>query len=135
MLTQKRPRKEMRISMSMPVHKTREPIMDTPVSTSDGVQFGFVKEIHGSYFKIDVPMGRDYWLSQEYINDSTLDMVTLSLRKDELDEHRLSAPGLEDVDAETEDGGILSSAEVLTQREHMERELELQREKMRSGLI
>lgn len=109
--------------------------MDTPVSTSDGVQFGFVKEIHGSYFKIDVPMGRDYWLSQEYINDSTLDMVTLSLRKDELDEHRLSAPGLEDVDAETEDGGILSSAEVLTQREHMERELELQREKMRSGLI
>jgi hypothetical protein len=115
----------------MPAHKVKQPVIDTPVATIDGEQFGYVKDLHGSYFKIDVPMARDFWLAQEYIASSTLDVVTLSLRKDELDEHRLAEPGLEDPVGE----GMLSSAEMLTQREHMERELEMQREKMRSGLV
>lgn len=118
--------------MSTPTSRGSEPIIDTPVTTSDGKQFGYVMELHGSYFKIDVPMARDFWLSQEYIAESSLDSVVLTLRKDELDEHRLAEPGLET--SETGDLSVLSSAEVLTQREHMEHELEEQRDRMRAGL-
>ena len=119
--------------MSIPANQANEPIIDTPVTTRDGEQFGYVKELHGSYFKIDVPMARDFWLSQEYIAENTLDNVILTLRKDELDEHRLSEPGLDASDPD--DGGVISSAEALAQREHMERELEAQRERMRAGLV
>ncbi len=119
--------------MSISMTHAKEPIIDTPVSTRDGQQFGYVKEIHGGYFKIDVPMARDFWLSREYIAENSLDSVVLSLRKDELDDHRLSEPGLDPVDSD--DSGVLSAAEALSQRERMERELEAQRERMRAGLV
>ncbi|MEO8541133.1 MAG: hypothetical protein ABI577_15430 [bacterium] len=122
--------------MSSPLPKVREPIMDTPVFTLDGEQFGYVKEIHGGYFKIDVPMARDYWLSTSYIADSTLDRVTLTLRKDELEEHRLSKPGVEvEASERLAHDAVISDAEALTQRERMERELEAQNERLRAGNI
>jgi hypothetical protein len=111
------------------MQKVLEPIMDTPVFTLDGEKFGFVNELHGDYFKIDVPMARDVWLSKSYIGDSTLDRVTLTLHKSELKEHELSAPGVE---RQVEDG-VLSDAEALTQRERMERELAAQNERLRDG--
>ena len=117
--------------MSTPTQPANEPVLNTPVFTLDGEQFGFVKELQGGYFKIDVPMARDYWLSTAYIANSTLDRVNLSLRKAEVDEHRLSAPGLE---SQTHSEGIISDTDMLSQRERMERELEAQRERMRSGL-
>lgn len=115
--------------MTTPVQKALEPIMDTPVFSLDGEQVGFVKEIHGGYFKLDAPMARDYWLSTRYIADSTLDRIQLTLRKNEMDDHRLAAPGTE---AQTADG-IISDDEALTQRERMERELEMQNERLRTG--
>ena len=115
--------------MSTPTQRVKEPILNTPVWTLDGDQFGYVNEIRGGYFKIDVPIALDYWLSMAYIADSTLDQVTLSLRKDELEAHRLSAPGIEQAHSE----GVISDADMLSQREKMERELEAQRERMRSG--
>lgn len=117
--------------MTSPTQHVKEPILNTPVFTADGDQFGYVKEVHGGYFKIDVPMAVDYWLSATYIAESTLDRVTLSLNKDELSEHRLSAPGIE---TQEHSEGVISDADMLTQRERMERELEEQRAKMRAGL-
>lgn len=115
--------------MSSPMQQVREPIVDTPVFSLEGEKVGYVKEIHGGYFKIDVPMAKDYWLSTVYIADSTLDRVSLTLRKGEMDEHRLSAPGAEAQDSD----GIISDVQALSQRERMERELAAQNERLRQG--
>jgi hypothetical protein len=106
--------------------------LNTPVVTLDGDQFGYVKELHGGYFKIDVPMGKDFWLSTAYIGDHNMDRVTLTLRKDELDEHRLEAPGLEHQEAGS---GVLDDQVMLSQRERMERELAQQNERLRTGSV
>ena len=117
--------------MSSPMQQVREPIVDTPVFSQDGHQVGFVKEIHGGYFKLDVPMAKDYWLSTIYIADSSLDRVNLNLKKDEMDEHRLSAPGAEAQDSDA----VISDVQALTQRERMERELAEQNERLRKGEV
>lgn len=109
--------------------------LNTPVCTLDGDQIGYVKEVHGGYFKLDVPMSKDFWLSTAYIGDHTMDRVTLTLRKDELDEHRLEAPGLERGTEENSSTGIISDADMLSQREKMERELAQQNERLRSGIV
>ncbi len=44
-------------------------------------------------------MAKDFWLRTAYIADHTMNHVTLTLRKDEVEEHRLEAPGLETQDA------------------------------------
>lgn len=106
-----------------------EPLIDTPVYSADGEQFGYVKELQGGYFKIDVPMAKDYWLSTAYIQDCTMDKVRLTLNKEEVDEHRLSAPGAENQNADH----VLSDRDALAQRERMERELEEQRARLRAG--
>lgn len=116
--------------MSTP--KITEPMVDTPVYSADGEQFGYVKEVQGGYFKIDVAMAKDYWLSTTYISDCTMDKVTLSLPKGEIDEHRLSAPGAEN---QNNDDKVLSDADALQQRERMERELEEQRARLRTGQL
>jgi hypothetical protein len=116
----------------MTAPKVHEPVVDAPIFTLDGEQFGYVREVHGGYFKIDVPMARDYWLSSSYIGDATLERVTLTLRKDELEEHRLSAPGLETQESSS---GVIDDQAMLTQRERMERELEQQNERLRSGIV
>ena len=76
-------------------------------------------------------MAKDHWLSTAYIAESTLDRVTLSRPRAEIDEHRLSAPGIE---GQEHTEGVISDVDMLTQRERMERELEEQREKMKAGL-
>lgn len=115
--------------MSSPLQQVREPIVDTPVFSRDGHQVGFVSEIHGGYFKLDVPMARDFWLSTVYIAENTLDRISLTLKKDEMDEHRLSAPGAEAQDPDA----VISDVQALTQRERMERELAAQNERLRQG--
>jgi hypothetical protein len=108
--------------------------LNTPVVTLDGDQFGYVKELHGGYFKIDVPMGKDFWLSTAYIGDQNMDRVTLTLRKDELDEHRLEAPGLEHQES-AGSAAVIDDQTMLSQRERMERELAQQNERLRSGIV
>lgn len=106
-----------------------EPLVDTPVYSADGEQFGYVKELQGGYFKIDVPMAKDYWLSTAYIDNCSMDRVSLNLKRDQIDEHRLSAPGAENQNSDR----VLSSEDALAQRERMERELEEQRARLRAG--
>jgi len=108
--------------------------LNTPVITLDGEQFGYVKEVHGGYFKLDIPMGKDFWLSTAYIADHNMDRVTLTLRKDEVDDHRLEAPGLE-TQEQAGSAAVIDDQVMLSQRERMERELAQQNERLRSGLV
>ncbi len=117
--------------MTSPIQQVREPIVGTPVFSRDDQKIGYVREVHGGYFKVDAPMAKDYWLSATYIADSTLDRISLNLRKDEIDEHQLTAPG---VDAQDSDG-IISEEQALSQRERMERELAAQNERLRKGQV
>lgn len=110
----------------------QRPTVGASVWTSDGVQFGSVKEVQGDYFKIDVPWATDYWLSCAHVAEAAGDSTILRLPKDELDDHRLEAPGVDSLEEAATP--LFSSTEVAEQRERMERELELQKERMRSGL-
>ncbi|MBE0610009.1 MAG: hypothetical protein IH609_11540 [Dehalococcoidia bacterium] len=109
----------------------RRPAVGASVWTNDGKQFGHVKEVKGDYFKVDIPWSPDYWLSCAHIAELDGSRAILRLREHEVDEHRLEQPGLDSVE---ETAGVFSSTEVAEQRERMERELETQKEQMRSGL-
>lgn len=115
--------------MTSSARQVREPEIDTPVMTAEDELLGYVKEVRGGYFKINAPRAQDFWLSNLYIESNTMDHVTLSLNKYQVKEHRLAAPGAEF----QEPDGIVSDADALAQRERMERELELQRARMRNG--
>lgn len=121
--------------MSTPLSGTREPVLNTPVFTLDGSEFGQVKELHGGYFKVDVPMARDFWLSTAYISHCNLERVNLNLRRDQLEDHRLSAPGADAILSDAPKDAVISDAEALNQRERMERELETQNARIRAGLL
>lgn len=114
--------------------ETNQIALNTPVITLDGDQYGYVKELHGGYFKIDVPMAKDFWLSQVYIGDYNMDRVTLTLRKDEIEEHQLEAPGLE-TQEQAGHGAVIDDQAMLSQRERMERELAQQNERLRAGNV
>jgi len=109
------------------------PARGASVISSDGEQFAYVKEVRGGYFELDVPMARDFWLSCAYIESADDRQVRLSITRDDVDEHRLSAPGIETSDdphrADVEDK-VISNEEALTQRERMERELAEQRARL-----
>lgn len=104
---------------------TRNAQADLPIGGAifdrDGLQFAYVKEVKGGYFKLDLPMARDIWLSSGYVTESTGNEVRLSITRDEADEHKLSAPGLEQEAASSD--RLLDDETALRQREHMEREL------------
>ena len=98
--------------MSSTANRLRTPTIGAAVNTINNEHVGSVKEIHGDYFKVDVAMGRDFWLKRDFIADGTPELVTLTIGKSEIDAHRLAEPGLE----HPEDPEILNSAAVL--REH-----------------
>lgn len=113
------------------------PSIGAAVTTSDGSQFAYVKAVKGGYFELDVPMARDFWLSRQYIASTNDRQVSLNIDRDEVDEHRLGAPGLEELEdphRATAQDRMLSHEEVLTQRERMERELLAQRARMEKEL-
>src|SRR5205814_2269957 len=108
------------------------PDIGAPIYASDGQQFGSIKEVRGGYFKVDAPMSKDFWLSAAYIGVSDSQSVRLTITREQVDEHRLEAPGLEsgsDAYVETQDA-VISDKEALAQRERMERELAEQRARM-----
>jgi len=106
------------------------PQVGDSVWTSDGNQFAYVKELHGDYFKLDVPMAEDYWLSCTHISDYRDGKVTLKFPRSEADGHKLSEPGTEQP---VEATGVISQEDMVDQRERMERELAAQRERLRNG--
>jgi hypothetical protein len=101
------------------------------VISRDGNNFANVKTVRGGYFELDVPRAHDFWLSSAYVATSADGHVTLNLSRDEVNEHRLNAAGIELPDTHGEVGDrVIGDDEALAQRERMERELQEQRSRM-----
>lgn len=107
------------------------PRVGAAVMAKDGEQVGKVSEISGSFFKVDAPMRRDFWLSVEYVGLCAPDKVQLAFEKKELGDHKLAGPGIEPAEDPmremARDAVILTDDELLEQRARMERELAEQR--------
>lgn len=66
------------------------------VYTMDGGKLGEIKEVRGDYFKVDVSMMPDYWLTTECIRGGTVggDRVDLAFDKDSLGDYKVDKPAL-----------------------------------------
>jgi hypothetical protein len=62
------------------------------IFTSDGDNLGTVREIHGPYFKVDVPMQPDYWLPMASISSGAGNRVVLSFPKERLGDYKTTLP-------------------------------------------
>ena len=73
--------------MSMPVNS---PAIGCDVYTADGNKLGTVKEVQGTYFKVDAPMQPDYWLACDCIRGGMggVSRVDLTFEKDDLSKHK-----------------------------------------------
>lgn len=64
-----------------------------PVFSSDGEHLGRVKEVSGQQFKVDVPMGPDYWLDRDGIASVRPgDRLVLRYSRDDVDEVKMDGP-------------------------------------------
>jgi len=96
------------------------------IATADGEDLGTLKQIEGSYFKVDAPLQRDYWLCTDDIASTDEGAVVLSFDKETLGDHKHDAPGLEPDDDPFRDvtiAPVLGEDDLLEQRATMEREL------------
>jgi hypothetical protein len=110
----------------LPLDKHPTPKMGLAVITSDGAHLGTVRETSGSYFKVDAPMHKDYWLSDQLVKALDDAGVVLEVPKDDVAQYRRNEPGLEpgeDVFERIAGNAVLTSEEMLEQRANMEREL------------
>ncbi|MEX0784246.1 MAG: hypothetical protein WD557_16520 [Dehalococcoidia bacterium] len=66
------------------------------VYTMDGDKLGEIKEVRGDYFKVDVSMQPDYWLSTECIRGGTVggDRVDLAFDKSKLGDYKVDKPAM-----------------------------------------
>ena len=73
--------------MSMP---SNTPQIGYDVYTSDGSKLGTVKEVEGTYFKVDAAMQPDYWLSCDCVRGGMggSNRVDLMFGKSELDTYK-----------------------------------------------
>jgi hypothetical protein len=111
----------------------RMPAPGTRVTSADGETVGTVRNVHGGYFELEARMGQDFWLSRAYVGTADEREVCLNISRQEVDAHRLSAPGLEtsdDADRAAVEDRVISDEEALSQRERMERELAEQRARL-----
>ena len=72
------------------------PVLKAPILTADGEELGQVGEVIGQFFKVDVPMRRDYWLDCTDITtvEGDVPLIVLSFKKAELDAHKRKEPSL-----------------------------------------
>ena len=110
----------------MPLEKPHSAEPGVAVISSDGARLGTVKETSGSFFKIDAPMHRDFWLSERLVKARDESGLLLDIPRNAVAEHRLDEPGLEPTEDPFEriaGNAVLTEAEMLDQRAQMEREL------------
>ncbi|MCZ2111289.1 MAG: hypothetical protein LC118_17255 [Dehalococcoidia bacterium] len=113
------------------------PARGAAVVSSDGEQFARVRQVRGGYFELDIPLARDFWLSCAHIASADAGRVLLNITRDDVDEHRLTAAGLETANdphhADASDS-LLSDEEELIQRERMEHAIADQHARMEKEL-
>jgi hypothetical protein len=110
----------------LPLDKHHTPQKGLSVITRDGAHLGTVRETSGSYFKVDAPMHRDYWLSDDLVKALDDGGVVLDVLKDDIGQYQRSEPGLEageDTFERIAGNAVLTAEELLEQRANMEREL------------
>lgn len=66
--------------------------VDAEIFTTDGDKIGEVKEVRGSYFKVNAAMQPDYWLPMSTVTSSTGGRVMLNFHKDRLGDYKESEP-------------------------------------------
>lgn len=108
---------------------TRMPVAGEAILTSDGKNFGIVRQTHGGYIEIDREGDPDYWLSDAYVVANDGDRLILRVPMSEAESHRLRRPGLESMDGRLVGLGTSQETdqEALRTRERMEAELLAQR--------
>jgi hypothetical protein len=117
----------MTLDSSLHDPRTMQPQAGADVVTLDGDTLGKVKEVRGSYFKVDVRWGRDFWLSFDELRHCEPDRVSLVLVKNQVDEYKLSKPATAEAYTDAAHDVLISDAEREEQRRKMESDLERQR--------
>ena len=64
-----------------------------PVVALDGKHLGKVKEVQDTYFKVDAPMRRDYWLTCNEVMSADHQQALLLIPSDEINLYRMDKPG------------------------------------------
>ena len=118
-------------SNSLDTQQTFDLEPGTPVFAADGNRLGTVKEVEGTYFKIDVRLARDYWLDQDCIAYTGETGVTLALASEDVGTYKLKNPRqdltIEEPRTDPGQDSLITTEEQMDQRERMERQLEDQR--------
>jgi hypothetical protein len=116
-----------------------EVVLGCTVLSSDGQVLGKVKELGEGSFKVDVSMGRDYWLTETHIDSIDEGGLVVDFQKDWLDQYKQDeAPDFEESHKEPIEneffsqahGSVITDEEQMQIRERMERELAEQRQKL-----
>lgn len=81
------------------------------VYTRDGDHLGKVKEVQGDRFKIDASMQPDYWLPASALGRPLGNDLTVTFTKDQLGDHKVSAPSEGDRGTATGSGGSMTEEE------------------------
>jgi hypothetical protein len=66
--------------------------IDAEIFTTDGDKIGTVREIRGSFFKVNAAMQPDYWLPMHTVSSVTGGRVLLNFDKNQLGEHKTDNP-------------------------------------------
>jgi hypothetical protein len=70
--------------MSMSDATPETPQVGWSIYTHDGQELGQVREVRGSYFRINAPREPDYWLDMEWIASSADGRLTMSFDRADL---------------------------------------------------
>jgi uncharacterized protein YrrD len=103
------------------------------VFCADSELIGTVKDVTSKQFQVSPERGRDFWLDRQQIDSVQGDAVRMNFAASELDSFRLQqrdADAAPAAAAEQDTLGVLGD-DVARQRESMERELAMQRERLR----
>jgi hypothetical protein len=82
---------------------------------------------------VDVPLGRDYWLSESHVQNATDTQVMVDFEKESLDDFKLAEPsGIEKAHEAPIENEFVTQAKgsIISDEERMERELAEQRQKL-----
>lgn len=114
--------------------ETLDFVVGWPLVTADGHTLGTVREVRGAYLLVDAPRRPDYWLSGEYVVQTSPDGTILSFNEADLDQYRLDEPGPEPSQDPLREAAVEpvvdSEPERLEQRKRMVEELARQRQEL-----
>ena len=67
-------------------------VIGSEIFTTDGDKIGEVKEVRGSFFKVNAAMQPDYWLPMSTVSSTSGGRVMLNFHKDRLGDYKTEEP-------------------------------------------